>query len=178
MYRAGWLTVCTAALMIGVGAAIHASPAALLDQRVAWLGLFALLSSPPAVRTYGRGLRSLPTPSAAQLDAFARVFAHADVGYVGVLPPPDPRGLTDEELCQRWRASCLYLRHRPSPAQVMREVEQRQIDLDEFERRHPAGYAAWLASGAGNVDDLTPYFLGGRVGDATINWDELTLGRD
>ena len=37
---------------------------------------------------------------------------------------------------------------------------------------------AWLASGAGNLDDLTPYVLGGRVGDATINWDELTLGRD
>ena len=178
MYRAGWLTVCTAALLIGVSAAIHASPAAVLDQRAAWLGLLVLLSSPSAVRTYGRGLRSLPTPSAAQLDAFARVFAHADVGYVGNPPPPDPRALTDEELCQRWRASCLYLRRRPSPAQVMREVEQRQIDLDEFERRHPGAYAAWLASGPENLDYLTPYDLGGRVGDTTINWDELTLGRD
>ena len=178
MYRAGWLTVCTAALLIGVGAAIHASPASLLDPRVAWLGLFVLLSSPSAVRIYGRGLRSFPTPSAAHLDAFARAFARADVGYVGVPPPPDPRALTDEELCQRWRASCLYLRRRPSPTEVMLEVEQRQIDLDEFERRHPGGYAAWLASDAGDLDDLTPYVRGGRVGDATINWDELTLGRD
>jgi hypothetical protein len=233
IYRTGWLTACTALLLIGIGAAIHTSPqalpiafvvvavacllvslcgvsirgsvrprrvrarivatstlvggtiavaliglAGLLGQRVALLGVFVLVSSPSAVRTYGRWLRSVPTPSAAQLDALARVFAHADVRYVGVQPPPDPRSLTDEELCQRWRASCLYLRRRPSAAQVRREVEWRQTYLDEFERRYPGAYAAWLTSGAGTLDYLTPYAMGGRVDHATINWDELTRGRD
>ena len=136
-------------------------------------------SSPSAVRTYGRGLRSLPTPSAAQLDAFARVFAHADVGYVGNPAPARParahrRGVVPA-LARQLSCTCGVGPRRP---QVMREVQQRQIDLDEFERRHPGAYAAWLASGPENLDYLTPYDLGGRVGDTTINWDELTLGRD
>lgn len=233
VYRAGWLTVCAAALLVGAGAAMHVSPAALLiafvvvaaacllvslgamrirqsarprrvrvrvaatctlvggttavaligfvgllGERVAWFGVCLLVSSPAAMRAYGRSLRSMPTPSVAQLDAFARVFAHADIGYVGIQPPPDPRELTDEQLSRRWRASCLYLGRRPSPTQVMREVEQRRIYLDEFERRYPGAYAAWLTSGAGTLEYLTPFAVGGRVGHATINWDELTRGRD
>jgi hypothetical protein len=233
MYRTGWLTAGIALLVVGLGAAVHASPrafpiafvvaavacllvslcavgirgrarprrvrarsvatsalvggtiavalvgfAALLGQRVGLLAFAVLVSSPSAVRAYGRWLRSVPTPSAAQLDAFARVFANAGIGYVGVQPEPDPRELTDEELCQRWRASCLYLRRRPSSAQVMRAVEQRQIYLDEFERRYPGAFAAWLTSGAGTLDYLTPYAMRGRDDHARINWDELTRGRD
>jgi hypothetical protein len=231
-YRAGWRIACTALLLIGAAAAIHASTealpvafvvvaltltlvslsavrrrrdalpgpvrarivatsallggitaaalvgfAGLLGERVALLGVVVLVSSPSAMRTYGRWLRSVPTPSAAQMDAFARVFA-VDMGYGGIQLPPDPRTLTDEELCQRWHASCLYLRMRPSAAQVVREVEQRQTYLDEFERRCPSGYAAWLTSGAATLDNLTPYVIGGRVDHAVINWDELTGGRD
>jgi hypothetical protein len=231
-YRAWWRIACTALLLIGVSAAVNASPealpvafavvtaacalvslcairlrgsarpglvrarivatsalvggttaaalvgfAGLLGARVALLGVFVLASSPSAVRKYGRWLRSVPAPSAAQLDAFARVFA-VDMGYVGVQLPPDPRALTDEELCHRWRASCQYLRRRPSAAQLVREVEQRQSYLDEFERRYPSACAAWLTSGAGTLDYLTPYVFGGRVDHATINWDELTRGRD
>jgi hypothetical protein len=232
VYRAGWLTACAAALLIGVGAAIHRSMTALpavfvvvaiassmsmgairmrggtrsrlvrarilstcaliggitavalvglagaAGPRVALLGVVVVVSSPLAVRAYGRWLRSVPTPSAAQLDAFTRVFAHADMGYVGVQLPLDPRALTDEQLCRRWRASCLVLRGRPSTDQLMREVEQRQIYLDEFERRYPGGYAAWLTSGAGTLDYLTPYAIRGRVAGATVNWDELTRGRE
>jgi hypothetical protein len=172
MYRAGWLTAGVA-LLLGVGAAAHSSPRALLMAFV-----LVVVTSPYAVRAYGRWLRSLPTPSAAQLDAFARVFANAGTGYVGVPPEPDPRELTDEELCQRWRASCLYLRRRPSAAHVMRAVEQRQIYLDEFERRYPGSFTAWLTSGAGTLDYLTPYAMRGRAHDARISWDELTRGRD
>jgi hypothetical protein len=169
--------VATSALIGGTTAAALVGFAGLLGERVALLGVFVLVSSPSAVRTYGRWLRSVPTPSAAQLDAFARVFA-VDMGYVGVQLPPDPRALTDEELCQRWRASCLYLRRRPSAAQVVREVEQRQTYLDAFERRCPSGYAAWLTSGAATLDNLTPYLIEGRLDHAAINWDELTRGRD
>jgi hypothetical protein len=181
-YRIGWLTVCVALLLVGVVAAVrtspHASPMAVVGQGVVLLGLFVLVSSPYAVRAYGRWLRSVPSPSAARLEAIARVFANAGVGFVGVQPEPDPRELTDEELCQRWRMSCLYLQRRPSAAHAMRAVEQRQIYLDEFERRYPGAFAAWLISGAGTLDYLTPYAIRGRVDHASINWDELTRGRD
>lgn len=165
--------------LIGGGIAVAlVGFAALLGQRVGLLASLVLVSSPFAVRAYGRWLRSIPTPSAAQLDAFARVFADAGVGFVGLPPEPDPRELTDEDLCRRWRASCLDLQRRQSAAQVIRLVEQRQIYLDEFERRYPGGVAAWLASGAGTLDYLTPYAIRGRADHATLNWDELTRGRD
>jgi hypothetical protein len=171
-------SVATRALVGGTIAVALVGFAALLGQRVGLLAFVVLASSPPAVGAYGRWLRSIPTPSAAQLDAFARAFANAGVGYVGVQPEPDPRELTDEELSQRWRASCLYLRRRPSTAQVIRSVEQRQIYLDEFERRYPGAFAAWLTSGAGTLDYLTPYAVRNRDQHARINWDELTRGRD
>jgi hypothetical protein len=170
--------VATSVLVGGTIAAALVGFAALLGQRVVLLGFVVLVTSPSAVRTYGRWLRSVPTPSAAQLDAFARVFANAGIGYVGVQPEPEPGELTDEELCQRWRASCLYLRRRPSAAHVMRALEQRQIYLDEFERRYPGAFAAWLTSGAGTLDYLTPYAMRGRDDHPRINWDELTRGRD
>ena len=50
--------------------------------------------------------------------------------------------------------------------------------VDEFERRYPGGFAAWLTSGAGTLDYLTPYAARGHFDHATINWDELTRGRD
>jgi hypothetical protein len=181
-YRIGWLTVCVTLLLVIVVAAVRTSPqpspAGFAAQAVGLLGLVALVSSPFALRLYLRWLRSVPMPSAARLEAIARVFANAGVGYVGALPEPDPRELTDEELCQRWRASCLYLRRGPSAAHVMRAVEQRQIYLDEFERRYPGAFAAWLISGAGTLDYLTPYAIRGRADHASIDWDELTWGRD
>jgi hypothetical protein len=170
--------VAASALVGGTVAVALVGFAALLGQRVGLLALVVLGSSPPAVGAYGRWLRSIPTPSAAQLDVFARAFANAGVGYVGIQPEPEPRELTDDELSQRWRASCLYLRRRPSTAQMIRSVEQRQIYLDEFERRYPGGFAAWMTSGAGTLDYLTPYAVRGRDDHARINWDELTRGRD
>jgi hypothetical protein len=170
--------VATSALVGGTVAVALVGFVALLGQHVWLLAFVVLVTSPPAVRAYGRWLRSVPTPSAAQLDAIARAFANAGVGYVGFQPEPDPRELTDDELSQRWRASCLYLRRRPSTAQVIRSVEQRQIYLDEFERRYPGAFAAWLTSGAGTLDYLTPYAVRGRADHASINWDELTRGRD
>jgi hypothetical protein len=170
--------VATSALVGGTVAVALAGYAALLGQRVGLLAFVVLVSAPPAVGAYGRWLRSVPTPSTTQLDTIARAFANAGVGYVGVQPEPDPRELTDDELSQRWRASCLYLRRRPSTAQMIRSVEQRQIYLDEFERRYPGGFAAWMTSDAGTRDYLTPYAVRGRVDQATINWDELTRGRE
>lgn len=166
--------IATSALVGGTVALV--SFAALLGQRVGLLAFIVLVSSPPAVRAYGRWLRSVPTPSEAQLDAIARGFANVGVGYVGIQPEPEPRELTDDELSQRWRASCLTLRRRPTTAQVIRSVEQRQIYLDEFERRYPGAFLAWLISGAGTLDYLTPSAVRGPDDHARINWDELTRG--
>ena len=176
--RVGARFVATSALVGGTIAVAVVGFAALLGPRVGLLALVVLVTSPSAVRAYGRWLRLVPTPSASLLDALARIFANAGMGYVGVQPEPDPRELTDEELSQRWRASCLYLRRRPSSAHVMRALEQRQIYLDEFERRYPGAFAAWLTSGAGTLDDLTPHASRGGDDHAWINWDELTRGRD
>ena len=159
-YRIGWLSAGVALVL------------------VALLVLLVLVSNPSALRVYGRWMRSLPTPSAAQLETLARVLASSGVAYVGFPPEPDPSRLTDEELCQRWRASCLYVGRRPSAPNLMHAVEQRQAYLDEFERRYPGPFAAWLTSGAGALDYLTPYAMRGHVDHAAINWDELTRGRD
>jgi hypothetical protein len=176
--RARARSVATRALVGGTVAVALVGFATLLGQRVGLLAFVVLVTSPPAVRAYGRWLRSIPTPSVALLDAIAGAFASAGMGYAGNQPEPDPRELTDQELSQRWRASCLYLRRRPSTGQVIRSVEQRQIYLDEFERRYPGAFAAWLTSGAGTLDYLTPYAVRSRDDHARINWDELTRGRD
>ena len=170
--------VATSALVGGTIAVALVGVAALFGQRVGLLGLFVLVTSPTAVRAYGRLLGSVPTPSAAHLEALARTFAHAGVGYGGVQQEPEPRELTDDELCECWRVSSPFLRRRPSAAQVMRIVEQRQIYLDEFERRYPGAFAAWLTSGAWRLDYLTPRAMPGLGDHARINWDELTRGRD
>jgi len=38
-------------------------------------------------------------------------------------------------------------------------VEQRQLYLDEFERRNPTGLAEWLASGARAAGDPTRFIM-------------------
>lgn len=166
------------ALVAGAVAVVLLTFAGFLGQGVELLACIVLLGSPAAVRVYGRCLRSVPTPSPTQLDAIARAFVNAGVGYVGVPPEFGPRELTDVELSQRWHASGVHLLQHPSTAQVLRSVQQRQIYLDEFERRHPQRFAAWLASGAGALDDLAPDPAPGHVDHVTINWDELTRGRD
>jgi hypothetical protein len=55
-------------------------------------------------------------------------------------------------------------------------VAERQEYLDEFERRNPKGFVAWLASGARAPGNPLPYLMGTRYDSPTINWDELTRG--
>jgi hypothetical protein len=57
-------------------------------------------------------------------------------------------GLTDPELCLRWRRSFVTLQSARSRSQLIRVVVQRQQLLDEMERRSPSALQAWLASGA------------------------------
>jgi hypothetical protein len=85
---------------------------------------------------------------------------------------------TDEQLCQGWRSSFLALQQQSSSTQMAGTVAERQRYLDEFERRNPGGFAAWLASGARAPGNPLPYLTKNRVKPPAINWDELTRGQD
>ena len=166
------------ALVGGTTAGAFVGFAVVLGAGVFLLVLFLLISSPYAVSAYGRWLDSAPTPSAAQIDALAQAFAYTSPEYIPLPPPSDLGMLTDEQLCQGWRSSFLALQQQPSIPQMAGTVAERQRYLDEFERRNPSGFAAWLASGARAPGNPLPYLTKNRVEPPAINWDELTRGQD
>ena len=124
-------------------------------------------------------LNSAPAPSIAEQDKLARACDYASPEYVPVRSGSEVARLTDTQLCQSWCASYMVLHQRPSPVQMIATVAERQRYLDEFERRNASGFAAWLASGgARGSSNPLPYLVGGRTGQPTINWDELTRGQE
>ncbi len=60
----------------------------------------------------------------------------------------DPAILDDDALCLAWRSSFVRLQSAGSAREFGRLVELRREILDELTRRHDAGVARWLASGA------------------------------
>lgn len=58
------------------------------------------------------------------------------------------REMTDAELCREWRHSFVTLQAARLPHELARVVAQRQVYLDEMERRSPTALQAWLESGA------------------------------
>jgi hypothetical protein len=170
--------VVKGALVGGTTAGAFIGFAVLLGAGAFLLAISVLASSPYAVRTYGRWLGSTPTPTASQLDALAHAFAYASPEYVAMPQTPGLPDLTDEQLCQGWRASYMALQQQLSPSQTVATVAQRQGYLDEFDRRNPRGFAAWLAAGARAPGNPLPYLVRARVDSPTINWDELTRGQD
>jgi hypothetical protein len=141
------------------------------------LGLFLVGGSPMVVGAYTRWLDSTPSASGGRLDGLARAFAFAAPGYLPIQPVCELRELTDDQLCQAWRASTVSLREHPSGEELTRTVEQRQAVLDELERRNPGGLTTWLASGARAAGDPRPYLSKGHLECRGIDWDELTRGR-
>jgi hypothetical protein len=167
------------ALIGGTTAGAFVGFAVLLGANVFLLAVLVLGSSPFAVGAYARWLRSATTPSAAQLDALARALAYAGPNYVPFVPSSELDAFTDEQLCQAWRASYLALQQQQlSTSQMLATVAERQKYLDEFERRNPSGFVAWLASGARAPGNPLPYLVGTRYDNPSINWDELTRGQD
>jgi len=77
------------------------------------------------------------------------------------LSPPfdvaDPDSMTDEQLCLAWRGSFIALHQTQDTAGRVRLVEARAGYLDELERRHPAGFARWMAGGARAASDPARY---------------------
>ena len=143
----------------------------------AFVGYSSLAGSgcPPA-RSRGPGrlavrrerLRSLvqigPHPLGRPAGRVARAFAYASPDYVQFRPSPELRELTDEQLCRRWRASYKSSQRQQSSAvKLIAAVAERQMYLDELERRNARGFAAWLAAGPQTAGDPLPYLTGDRV---------------
>lgn len=169
--------VVSNALVGGSMAGGFAGCAVLLGAGVFLMVVIILAGSPYAVRTYRRWRSSAPTPSAAQADALPGAFDCASPEFLPFQPPSELSELTDEQLCQGWRASYMALQQQSPATQMIETVAQRQRYLDEFERRNASGFAAWLGSGARAPGNPLPYLTGGWVDPPTINWDELTRGQ-
>ena len=171
----GWLRLlAVVALVAGTSVGAFICYASLLGPGALLLAAAVLAGSPYAVKVCGRLLRSVRTPSAAQLDAVARAFAYASPEFGQFRPPPQLRELTDEQLCRRWRASFRTSQRQPSAVQLIATVAERQMYLEEFERRNATGVATWLAAGPGSWSEPLPYITGDRLAPPTIDWDELT----
>jgi transcriptional regulator with XRE-family HTH domain len=167
----------TGALIGGVIASAVAGFVVLLGAAVLLLVVTALASSPYAVGAYGRWLSGALPPSAARLDALARAFAYTVPEYAACQPPSELGLLTDDQLCQAWRASFMALQPQSSTTQKIAAIAERQRYLDELERRNETGFLAWLVSGEPAPGNPLPYLTGTRPDNFTIKWDELTRGR-
>ena len=165
------------ALVAGTGVGAFVGYASLLGPGVLLLATLVLAGSPYAAQACGRWFRSLRTPSTAQLDAVAQALAYASPEFVQFLAP-GLRDLTDQQLCKRWRTSYqASQRQQSSAVKLVADVAERQMFLDELERRNSVGFAAWLAAGPEAAEDPLPYLNGNRVGAPAVDWDELTRGQ-
>jgi hypothetical protein len=153
----------------------------------AWFGAWVLLmvvlaagGSPYALRLYSRRLcrrRAMPSPTQ-RPDTISRT-AHTLETSPTVGPPQYLRSLNDMDLCHDWRASFTALQQSSSPSQRFRIVEARQKYLDEFERRNPEGFMAWLASGARAAANPSRYIVGNASPrHGPIDWDDLVPRQD
>ena len=175
--RAPAHVIAKSALTVGAAIGAVIGFAVLLGTGALLLLILVLASSPYAVGAFGRWLPSVPTPSSAQLDQVVRALSYASPEYLTYQPSLGVEALTDEELCQGWRASYKVLQHQPSAGQRQRPWRSGRR-FDELERRNPRGFAAWLASGARAPGNPLPYLTRGWAEQPSINWDELTRGQD
>jgi len=150
---AGWVTA------LGAGGLLLLAVAVL-----SWPGTYSYLASRPQIQAWRHRLEP-PSADPAPRDRPAT----SDLGTAVTLPatpepvaapPVEPHApvstLTDEELCQAWRASFRTLEQLLVASDTARQaqlISRRQQYLDELERRHPNGFARWLASGARPAGD-------------------------
>ncbi len=99
---------------------------AVLGLSVLWVAVLLAATSPPAVHWYGVRL--------------------------GTSTPIAPQRST-ADLCRQWRDSYEALRKARTDNQRLRIVMERQLCLDELDRRDPEGLQAWLASSASAAGD-------------------------
>jgi hypothetical protein len=170
-----WSRLCSRALVAGAAVVAVAAYIAFVPS-LAWpLAGLAVATSPPVVDRVLRW-RKNRRPQA-NSDPVTADPLDRPGGHRSALPPSDEpaggtswtalgatdaalaselpelseqqiRELGTQELCQQWRRSFLALEKAGTAAQRMRVVAQRQLFLDEMDRRSPTALAAWLASGA------------------------------
>lgn len=165
-YRTTWVVVCSALASAGIAAASMRAPVALCV--VLGVGVAVAVVAGWWLARPGVGRR---------MGALTRAFAYAGAPYAPVPPYLDLHLLTDEQLCESWRASDPALLDRTSVPDVLRAVDERQTYLDELLRRHPAAMSAWVSSEPGAEDPLA------RLTDTAherpgVDWDELISGQD
>ena len=73
------------------------------------------------------------------------------------LLPPDPAGLSIDELCRAWRVSFLELKTAHGPNALENVTQLRRRYLDELCYRDPEGFHQWLDDGARAAGDPSRY---------------------
>lgn len=142
--RIGARSVVVGGTMLALGAC-----SALMPYLVLPLVALALGSSPSVV---ARLSRSKHQPPAAADPAPAPQGSAPSASATGCrldLTDQTVRTLSARELCDEWRRTLATLQSAGSIDRRVAAVAQRQVYLDEMERRSPAALQAWLASGAG-----------------------------
>jgi hypothetical protein len=169
----------TAALIAGTAAGAFVGLAVILGAGVLLLVACLVVSSPTIVHAYGRWLASTSGDGVRHLDAIARAISYAGAPtWTPVQPVLGPRSLSDQQLRQTWQNSYLTLQERPTVSRAMAIVEERAMQLAEFERRNPAGFTMWLASGASAAGIPLTYLVERRAACPGINWDEPIPGQE
>jgi hypothetical protein len=169
--------VCRVAFLSGATAGALAGFVTLVGPGAYLVAVLLAATSPRALRACRRGLSSMPRPTSSQLDALAQSLTYMSPMYVPFEQSFDLRLLTDDQLCNAWRASQTAVRSPSSRRSLLRAVEERGRYLDEFERRQPSLLRAWLATDPGATDSRLPYAAGSRHEPSGIDWDELTGGQ-
>jgi hypothetical protein len=139
--------------------------------------LVAAATSPWAVRFVQGWLRAVLS-SDQQFDTWLQTLAWASPGLVPFQPFPLAQPMTDQQLCEAWCATYPLLATAGPRRAYLRIVQERDGYLDELQGRHPAAFAAWLASGATPSSDPLPFLKLPPTDRETINWDELIGGQD
>jgi len=117
----------------------------------ALLGLGLLVACSPAV-LHRLPVRPPQTPRSEPLV----VAAPTPTPTVSPVPPPC-HGLSNAELCWRWRTSTTALATTVSPGQRLYLLHTRDALLDELAHRDPDGFTRWLHSDTRTVNDPAPF---------------------
>jgi len=94
---------------------------------------------------------SMPAPKAPPIDFPVPLYLEAVARSLSEL--------TDEELCLAWRRSFKNLQSSVDSERRIVMADVRRAYLDELERRHPAEFAAWMASGPRAAGDPARFFI-------------------
>lgn len=140
----------------------------------AWVAAAALVASIGVLAVTGwSGLTLLTLLAVTSPPALARLR----IRFPGVLPErgrhpgaPRPSSLTTEQLCRAWRHSFATVTRARTAAERAAAARLRGSYLDELERRDPAGFATWLATGPPPGSTPAGFVRGGPGAESRGRW--------